>query len=206
MEITDDDKKVVIIVIFCMSLCISNILTVKFIDLGYYNLFIPAGILMYPLVYLLSNIITQVYGEHAAKRVIIMGLFANIIFVLLTLTMLFLPTAGSNIHDPQLAFIFGKTPRLFIAGRIAYLAGSFANASLTTVMHTKFSKIRPRYRSIFTISIGLFIDILIFISLGYIGEVSLVAIISMIITYWIFNVIVICIINPLIKPTIRWIN
>ncbi|MDD3408140.1 MAG: VUT family protein, partial [Methanobacteriaceae archaeon] len=56
----------------------------KILNLGFWGLDVPAGVLIYPLVYILTNVITEVYGEKAAHKTIVLGLLTNLLFVVVT--------------------------------------------------------------------------------------------------------------------------
>ena len=78
------EKRVIITAFFCMAFTIANLITVKVIDLGFLGMETPAGVLIYPLVYILTNVIADVYGEKVAQRTIILGLCVDILFVFMT--------------------------------------------------------------------------------------------------------------------------
>ena len=61
-----NEKRVIITAIFCMAFTIANLITVKIININFLGMETPAGVLIYPLVYVLTNVITKVYGEKTA--------------------------------------------------------------------------------------------------------------------------------------------
>ena len=65
------EKRIIISAFFCVAFIISNLITVKIIDVKFLGMEVPAGVLIYPLVYVLTNVITEVYGEKAAHRTLI---------------------------------------------------------------------------------------------------------------------------------------
>ena len=65
------EKRVIITAFFCMAFTIANLITVKIISIDFLGMETPAGVLIYPLVYILTNVIAKVYGEKAAQRTII---------------------------------------------------------------------------------------------------------------------------------------
>ena len=100
------EKQIIISVFFCMAFTISNLITVKIIDLHFLGLEVPAGVLIYPLVYILTNVITDVYGEKAGSRTLLLGLGTDILFVFMTTSLLWFPSPAWYTGDSSLAFIF----------------------------------------------------------------------------------------------------
>lgn len=58
------EKRIIITSFFCVAFIIANLITVKIIDVNFLGMQTPAGVLIYPLIYILTNVITNVYGEN----------------------------------------------------------------------------------------------------------------------------------------------
>ena len=129
------EKRVIITAFFCMAFTIANLITVKIISIDFIGMQTPAGVLIYPLVYILTNVIADVYGERTARRTIILGLCVDVLFVFMTTLILFLPSPSFYTGDSSLAFVFTQTPRILIASYISYLIGNFVNARITTMVN-----------------------------------------------------------------------
>ena len=86
------EKRVILTVFFCMAFTIANLITVKIININFLGMETPAGVLIYPLVYILTNVIADVYGERTAQRTLILGIAADVLFVFMTTLILFLPS------------------------------------------------------------------------------------------------------------------
>jgi uncharacterized PurR-regulated membrane protein YhhQ (DUF165 family) len=59
------EKRVILSVFFCVAFIIANLTTVKIMEIPYVHMEAPAGVLIYPLVYVLTNVIAEVYGEKS---------------------------------------------------------------------------------------------------------------------------------------------
>ena len=66
------EKRVILTVFFCMAFTIANLITVKIININFLGMETPAGVLIYPLVYILTNVIADVYGERVAQRTLVL--------------------------------------------------------------------------------------------------------------------------------------
>ena len=196
------EKRVIITAFFCMAFTIANLITIKVIDLGFLGMETPAGVLIYPLVYILTNVIADVYGEKVAQRTIILGLCVDILFVFMTTLILFLPSPAFFTGDSSLAFVFTQTPRILVASYISYLIGNFVNARITAKLNKG-----EEYSSVKNLGIIAFselIDNFIFIGLAFIGVFTVGDILIMIISHWILSLMWSAIAQPFTKLTVKW--
>ena len=171
---------VIIAAIFVTCLITANIIAIKVISFG--PLILPAAIIVFPLSYIFGDILTEVYGYRQARRVIWLGFFCNLIFVIFAWVGQVLPPAPFWKWQEAYETILGYTPRLLVASFCGYLVGEFTNSFVLARM-----KILTRGRWLWTRTIGSTIvgeglDTLIFITLAYIGTPSFVLI--MILYHW----------------------
>jgi len=171
---------VIIAAIFVTCLITANIIAVKVISLGPFIL--PAAIIIFPMSYIFGDILTEVYGYRQARRVIWLGFFCNLIFVVFAWVGQVLPPAPFWEWQEAYESILGYTPRLLAASFGGYLVGEFANSFVLAKM-----KILTRGRWLWTRTIGSTIvgqglDTLVFITLAFVGTPSFVFI--MILYHW----------------------
>ena len=171
---------VIIAAIFVTCLITANIIAIKVISFG--PLILPAAIIVFPLSYIFGDILTEVYGYRQARRVIWLGFFCNLIFVIFAWVGQVLPPAPFWEWQEAYETVLGYTPRLLGASFCGYLVGEFTNSFVLARM-----KILTRGRWLWTRTIGSTIvgeglDTLIFITLAYIGTPSFVLI--MILYHW----------------------
>jgi uncharacterized integral membrane protein (TIGR00697 family) len=162
----------------------------------------PAGVLIYPLVYILTNIIADVYGERTAQRTLILGIAVDVLFVCMTTLILFLPSPSFYTGDSSLAFVFTQTPRILVASYIRYLIGNFVNARLTVIVN------RGReYSSVLNfgvIGFSQLIDNFVFLGLAFVGVYPPVEILIMVFSHWVLSLIWTVIAQPFTTMTVKW--
>ena len=166
---------IVIAAIFITCLITANIIAVKLISIG--GLILPAAIIIFPLSYIFGDILTEVYGFRAARKVIWLGFLCNLIVVLAIWIGGLLPAAPFW-EGKQAAYdtILGYVPRVLLASFVAYLIGEFANSFVMAKM-----KIKTKGRWLWTRTIGSTIvgqglDSAIFITIAFAGTPDFVAI------------------------------
>ena len=196
------EKRVIITAFFCMAFTIANLITVKIINIGFLGMETPAGVLIYPLVYILTNVIADVYGERTARRTIILGLCVDVLFVFMTTLILFLPSPATYTGDSSLAFVFTQTPRILVASYISYLIGNFVNARITTIVNK--GKEYSAVKNLAVIAFSELIDNFIFIGLAFIGVFSVTDILIMIFSHWVLSLIWSAIAQPFTNMTVKW--
>ncbi len=167
--------------LFVAGLVISNIIAVKLIALGPFLL--PAAIVVFPITYIIGDVVTEVYGYRIARRMIWVGFLGNLLAVLAAWAGGRLPHAPFWTGQPAYEAILGFAPRLLFASFTAYLVGEFANAAVLAKM-----KVRTRGRWMlprFWLStvVGETLDSAVFLTLAFAGTIPLPALAGLIPTH-----------------------
>jgi len=173
---------VLIAAVFVTCLITANIIAVKLV--GAFGLVVPAAVIVFPVSYILGDVLTEVYGYRHARQVIWLGFICNLIAVVAIWIGGALPPA--SFWDGQAAYesILGYAPRLLVASFIAYLIGGFSNAFVLAKM-----KIATQGRWLWTRTIGSTLvgeglDSLVFMTLAFVGTIPLSGLASAIVTQW----------------------
>lgn len=177
----------IIVGVFITCLITANITAVKLIDV--FGLIMPAGIVIFPISYIVGDVLTEVYGFHNARRVIWLGFFCNLIAVVGIIAGQLLPAAA--FWDGQSAYerILGYTPRLLVASFVAFLIGEFSNSYVLAKLKVLTRGRHLWLRTIGSTVVGQGLDSIIFILLAFWGTTPIAAILSAILTQWIFKVV-----------------
>lgn len=113
-----DEKLLTLTGLFTAGLIICNVVSVKLWMLG--PLVLSAGSLVYPLTFLCTDVVSEVWGKQAAKRLIKIGLWTNVMMVALFQLCIMLP-AASFFDSDSFNSVLGAVPRIFVASIAAYL-------------------------------------------------------------------------------------
>ncbi len=196
------------VALFVTSLIISNIIAVKLVVIGPWVL--PAAVILFPIAYIVGDVLTEVYGYARARRVIWLGFFANLLAVVVigvggrlppapfwTLGVYATPQEAQQAYDALLGF----TPRLLLASFIAYLVGEFLNAYVLARLKLK---TRGRFlwmRTIGSTLVGQGADSLVFLSIAFWGILPPAALGQAILSQWTFKVLY----ETLATPVTYWV-
>jgi uncharacterized integral membrane protein (TIGR00697 family) len=168
--------------VFVTCLITANIIAVKLISVA--GFILPAAVIIFPISYIVGDVLTEVYGYRQARRVIWLGFFCNLIAVAAIWIGGLLPAAGFWDAQPAYDRILGYTPRLLAASFAAYLVGEFTNAYVLAKM-----KIATRGRWLWTRTIGSTLvgqglDSAVFITLAFAGTIPMTGMAAAVVTQW----------------------
>jgi hypothetical protein len=169
-------------VLFVACLIAANIMATKLIEP--WGLVMDAGTIVFPVSYILGDVLTEVYGFRAARRVIWLGFLANLLVVAAIALAGVVP--GASFWDGQAAYdqILGFVPRILAASFCAYLVGEFANSVVLAKMKVATGGRHLWTRTIGSTLVGQGLDSLIFVTLAFSGVVPVEAMLVMIATQW----------------------
>lgn len=120
--------------LFICSLVVSNLIFQKFFSwdfFGIYTFEISVGILPYPITFLITDIVSEVYGKRKANQLVTAGIFASFFSLLIVLAADYVPaTEWSPIDDALFTRVFGATGIAVFASMMAYLFAQFIDIQL----------------------------------------------------------------------------
>lgn len=125
--------------LFVTSLVVSNLIFQKFfywhpfhIEIFGTKLFeISVGILPYPITFLITDLISEIYGKKRANDVVVVGIFASLFSLLIVLISNHAPaTSWSPVDDPLFSKVFGSTAIAVTASMMAYLFAQFIDIQI----------------------------------------------------------------------------
>lgn len=194
----------IIAVIFVTCLIVSNITAVKLIDvMGYV---IPGAIVIFPISYIIGDVLTEVYGFAKARTVIWLGFGANLFAVATFVLVGALPAADFWEHGDAYATILGAVPRILAASFAAYLIGEFANsyilARLKVVMAGRHLWIRTLGSSV----VGQTLDSAVFITIAFYGVFPNEVLVSLVLTQIVFKLGYEVLATPITYVIVAWLK
>lgn len=176
---------VVVVALFVTTLITANITAVKLV--GFFGLVLPAAVIVFPISYILGDVLTEVYGYRAARRIIWLGFLCNLVAVVAIVLGGILPAAPFWQDQQAYETILGLTPRLLAASFIAYLVGEFANSFVLAKMKIATNGRFLWSRTIGSTLVGEGLDSLVFILLAFVGTIPAADMILAIVTQWLFK-------------------
>lgn len=163
-----------------------------------------AGILFFPLSYVLGDVLTEVYGFARARRVVWVGFGASIFAAAMSWVVVSLPPAPGYEGQAALAAVFGQVPRIFIASIFAFWAGEMANAFVLARMKVLTGGKHLWTRTIGSTVVGQGVDSLIFYPLAFWGIWENSLVLQVLATNYALKVAWEVILTPITYRVVAW--
>jgi queuosine precursor transporter len=190
---------------FCVVLVLSNVVgaakvaTVAGFTFG-------AGILFFPISYVLGDVLTEVYGYARARRVIWAGFAAAVFAAVMCGVIVAMPPAPGWGGQEQYAAVFGQVWRIVAASVLAFWAGEFVNSYVLARM-----KIWTQGRMLWTRTIGSTVfgqgvDSLIFYPLAFLGVWTNAQVVTVMLTNWLLKVLWEALLTPVTYAVVGWLK
>ncbi|MBB4616300.1 queuosine precursor transporter [Sphingomonas abaci] len=149
-----------------------------------------AGILFFPLSYVIGDVLTEVYGYARARRVIWAGTAAVLFLAFMSWVVVALPPAPNWTNQAAYDVIFGQVPRIVLASICAFWAGEFVNAYVMARMKLWTEGRHLWTRTIGSTLVGQGVDSLIFYPLAFWGAAGWTTdlVVTVLFTQWALKV------------------
>ncbi len=158
-------------ILFCVCLITSNLLETKLIKFG--PLDVTAGLLVFPISYIINDCIAEVWGYRKTRLIIWTGFAANIFVALMGLVAVQIPASAFWGGEEHFNFVFNFAPRIVGASVVAFLVGSFLNAYVMSRMKVATAGKGFSVRAVVSTLVGETADSLIFFPLAFGGLISI---------------------------------
>ena len=157
-------------ILFNVCLIAANLLETKVIQIG--SLTVTAGLLVFPISYIINDCIAEGWGFKKARLIIWSGFAMNFFVVALGLIAVAIPAAPFWEGEEHFDFVFGMAPRIVAASLMAFLVGSFLNAYVMSKMKVASRGRHFSARAILSTLAGETADSLIFFPVAFGGIIA----------------------------------
>lgn len=167
--------------LFCVCLIVANLMEIKTVSFG--PLTITAGVIVFPISYIISDCIVEIYGFARARLVIWLGFAMNLLVTVLLQIGLWLPGDEAWTGQAAMQLVFGAVPRILLASFTAFICGSMVNAYVMSRMKSTSEPGRGfSVRAIASTLLGEGTDSAIFFPIAFGGVLSPATVVTLIIT------------------------
>ena len=193
----------VLTVINCVCLVASNIFETKIFAAG--PLTLTGGFLIFPLVYIVNDCLTEVYGYRSARFAILLSFLVNAAFVVVAQLVRILPPVPYCDAQPHLDYLFTADLRITAASMLAFLVGSLLNSLVLDKMKERQGERGFGWRAVVSSIVGESVDSLIFFPIAFFG-VGTRNIIIMMVTQALLKTLYEIIVLPLTSIYVRYLR
>ena len=195
----------IVMAAFVAILLLSNVIGAgKVAELGGWTF--GAGILFFPLGYVIGDVLTEVYGYARARRCIWVGFAALLFMAFMSWVVVSLPPAAG--WEGQVAYesVFGQVPRIVFASIVAFWAGEFINSFVLAKMKVWTTGKHLWSRTIGSTLVGQGIDSIIFYPLAFWGVWDNAQVATVMITNWGLKVAWEAVLTPVTYAVVGWLK
>lgn len=200
MNITKQNIYMLLSTVYCSMLIVSNILANRTFEI--YKFMLPSAVIVFPIVYIINDVMTECFGFKNAKRTIITAFMLNLLAVVFFNIAIHLPTSQDF---TSYNVVLGNTVKSLIASFVAYLIGSFINAVTMDKMKQSGSN-KLMLRCVLSTLFGETCDAFIFITIMFLNVLPINVVMQMILTQALFKTAYEIIVYPITKIVINKIK
>ena len=168
-------------VVFVVCLVTANLLETKLFDFFGFTT-ITAGMLVFPISYIINDCISEVWGFRRIALVIWTGFAMNFIVAAIGMLAVLLPAAPFWEGEEHFNFIFGFAPRIVFASLLAFLVGSFTNAYTMSKMKLAHKGRHFSIRAVVSTLAGETLDSIVFFPIAFGGIISVPDLVMLMLT------------------------
>lgn len=195
-------------ILFNVCLIAANLLETKIIQIG--SLSVTAGLLVFPISYIINDCIAEVWGYKKTRLIIWSGFVMNFFVAIMGLIAIAIPAAPFWEGEEHFNFVFGFAPRIVVASLLAFFVGSFLNAYVMSRMKIHSHGRHFSLRAVLSTIVGESADSLIFFPIAFGGIVAwkelLLMMLTQIVLKSVYEIIVLPITYRLVRTIKKWEN
>jgi uncharacterized integral membrane protein (TIGR00697 family) len=190
--------------VFTATLVISNTIATKIISVGPINL--AAGIILFPIAYVFGDVLTEVYGYSASRKVIWAGVISQIVMVISYALAGALPPADFWHNQVEFEKTLNPVPQIALGSLCALFVGEFANSYVLAKLKVKMAGKSLSIRFVLSTLIGQLFDSIVFAFVAFGGIFEISKIIYIIICGWSAKVLWEILALPITIPITNWLK
>ena len=191
-------------IVFCVCLVAANFLEVKVVRLG--PLAITAGMIVFPVSYIINDCIAEVWGFRKSRLIIWMGFLMNFMVVGLGQIAVMMPAAPFWEGEESFNFVFGLAPRIAAASLAAFLVGSFLNAYVMSRMKVRSKGKHFSVRAVVSTLAGESADSFIFFPIAFGGLMPVGELLKMMLVQALLKTLYEIIVLPVTVRVVKYIK
>jgi uncharacterized integral membrane protein (TIGR00697 family) len=194
---------------FVTILLLSNIIgagKIAALDIAGTPFVFGAGILFFPVSYVLGDVLTEVYGYDRARRCIWVGFAALLFMAFMAWAVVAMPPAAGWTGQGAYEAVFGQVPRIVFASIAAFWAGEFVNAYVLARMKVWTEGRALWTRTIGSTVVGQAVDSAIFYPLAFLYVWPTGQVVTVMVTNWAMKVAWEVVLTPVTYAVVGWLK
>ncbi|RKQ34931.1 queuosine precursor transporter [Kocuria tytonis] len=195
-----------ILAAYCVILVLSNIGATKGVQFG--PVITDGGFFLFPLAYVLGDVVSEVYGFRAARKAILTSFFFGAFSSLVFWIVIILPAAPFYENQSAFEAVLGPVPLIVAASLLGYLVGQLLNAYVMVKVKERTQEKHLWARLISSTLVGELVDTVIFCTIAapIIGIDSWSGFLNYVLVGYVYKCLVEVVIMPVTYAAIAWVK
>ena len=193
-----------IVGVFVGVLLISNVGATKLISFG--PIITDGGAFLFPLTYIIGDVLSEVYGLRAARRAILLGFVMSVLAALTFLLVQISPPADGYANQDAFEAVLGFVPRIVLASICGYLVGQLLNAYVLVKIKERTKEKALWLRLIGSTVVGEFADTLVFCTIAFYGIITGAEFWNYVLVGYLYKTLLEVVLLPVTYPVIGWVK
>ena len=207
MKYSLESKTNILFGVFIGSLIAANLIGLKIADFGFFDA--SVGILLFPILFLITDVIEEVHGRKKTKELIIIGVITLILVLIVTTLGVLLPFAERSMVNEEYTTIFGTTIRIFIASITAFVLSQLHDVWAFNFWKEKTHGEHLWLRNNLSTMVSTLIDTIIFMFIAFYAitpKFTVEYVFALIIPYWLVKVLFALFDTPFCYLGVWWLR
>ena len=207
MKFNIEIKTNILLGIFVGSLIAANLIGLKIADFGIFQA--SVGILLFPILFLVTDIIEEVHGKKKAQEFVLIGFITLIIILIVTVIAVALPFAERSLVKEEYTLIFSTTIRIFIASITAFIVAQFHDVWAFNFWKQKTKGKHLWIRNNLSTIVSQFLDTTLFMFIAFYNispKFNVEYVFTLIIPYWLVKVLFAIFDTPFCYLGVKWLQ
>ena len=194
----------VVVAVFCGLLIISNIGAVKLIAIG--PIITDGGAFLFPLVYIVGDVLSEVYGFRAARKAILLGFGLAILAALTFWLVQVAPPAKGWENQAAFEAILGFVPRIVLASLLGFLVGQLLNSYVLVWIKERTREKKLWLRLIGSTVVGELADTVVFCTVAFYGVITGAEFLNYVITGYVYKTLLEVVLLPVTYRVVAFVK
>ena len=204
-QLTEKDYKKIL---FCLTLYLTSLFAANTLGLKImpflFGSHLSVAVFSFPVVFLMTDIIGEVYGRNLAKLFVRAGFLSTVFFIIYSILSLWLPWAKDGLWAKEgYNLVFGLSFRMALASLVAFIVAEYQDVFTFFFVREKLGPKLFWLRSLLSNIWSQFLDSVLFMVIAFAGVYSVKTLVSIIITWWFYKVLMGFLYTPLSYLGIR---
>jgi queuosine precursor transporter len=191
----------IVVGVFVALLLISNIGATKLIAFG--PLITDGGVFLFPLVYIVGDVLAEVYGWKAARRAILLAFAMSILAAVTFWLVQISPPADAYEHQAAFEAVLGFVPRIVLASVLGFVVGQLINAYVLVWIKERTAEGSLWKRLLGSTAVGQLADTLVFCTVAFYGVITGSEFVTYVIVGYLYKTAVEVILLPVTYQVIK---